>query len=164
MAPKIIGCWGSRNPLIPNICGSRVSRSHVPSEHCWVLSATNIPSFNGFRSVNIARFQVGMALSWRNDPKNSREYLGIVLCCSTCFRSCYISPSPPCSLFTSVWASLGHNSRGSDVIWDIAASSSLLSPRHGITSSTWATNSCCNRSPGTWEHSKLIIHLNSGRK
>lgn len=159
MTPKIISSWGSRNALIPGICGSRASRSHVPSEQCWVLSATNIPSFYGFGSVNTARFQVGMALSWRNDPKNSREYLGIVLLCLALMQA------PASGAVTSARPHLAAFLHQSEPAWgtipEALTSFGILQPAHpffhhgpGITSSTWAKNSCC--SPGTWERSKLI--------
>lgn len=136
MTPKIISSWGSRNALIPGYLweqGQQVPRAlrAVLSPKCnkhpqllwlWERKYCKIPSGNGLELEE-----------W------PQEFPGIPGDCavvpgpdaSTCFRSCYISPSPPCSLFTSVWASLGHNSRGSDIIWDIAASSSLLSPRPG---------------------------------
>lgn len=99
-----------------------------------------------------AGFQPGTAL---NNPENPRESSGMCPApCGSCFRSCYISPSPPCSFFTSV----GATTPGA------LMSFGTLRPPHPFfqhsPGSTRAKNSCCNRSPATWECSKLIINGN----
>lgn len=138
-------------PWSQNSLGAGPAGATCP--HKWAQNATNTPTFYGFgnntpNGLELAEKPQRFPGILRNEPGP----------CSSCFRRCYISPSPPCSFFTSVGATIP----------GALTSFGVLQPPHPFfhhsPDSTWAKNSCCNRSPATWECSKLIINRNEGRE
>lgn len=119
-SPKF-SIFGSRNSLVPEVAGSGARRGHTGPHRAEPKVPPTPPGF-------LALGTTPRGIPAGNGPEQSRKSPGILRNVPGALRELLQEllhqPVPTLQLF---YISRSHNSRGSDVIWDIAATSSLLS-------------------------------------